>query len=67
MHDNSNVDSHLKGMIDKVTQAGSWAMWMGVFSRGWMDMLIAGGMTYHSARRLMTGKISKVITGSAEK
>jgi hypothetical protein len=27
-----------------------------------MEMLIAGGMSYHSARRLTTGKISKVIT-----
>jgi hypothetical protein len=61
MHDSSNIDSHLKGLIDKVTQAGSWAVWMGVFSRGWMEMLIAGGMSYHSARRL-TGKTSKVIT-----
>jgi hypothetical protein len=40
MHDTSNIDSHLKGMIDKVTQAGSWAVWMGVFSRGWMDMYV---------------------------
>ena len=61
MHDNSSINSHLKGLIDKVTQAGSWAVWMGVFSRGWREMLIAGGMSYHSARRL-TGKISKVIT-----
>jgi hypothetical protein len=61
MHGDSNIDSHLKELIDKVTQAGSWAVWMGVFSRGWMDILIAGGMTYHSTRRL-TGKISKIIT-----
>ena len=40
MHDNSNIDSHLKGMIDKVTQAGSRAVWMGVFSRGWMDIYV---------------------------
>jgi hypothetical protein len=40
--DNS-VDSHLKGLIEKVAQAGSWAVWMGVYSRGWMEMLIAGG------------------------
>jgi hypothetical protein len=60
MHDNSNIDSHLKRPIDKVMQAGSWAVRMGVFSRGWMDMLIlAGGMSYHSG---LTGKISKVIT-----
>ena len=58
--DNS-VDSHLKGLIEKVAQAGSWAVWMGVYSRGWMEMLIAGGMSYHSARKL-TGKLSKIIT-----
>jgi hypothetical protein len=61
MH-NNNVDCHLKGLIEKVAQAGSWAVWMGVFSRGWMEMLIAGGMSYHSARKL-TGKLSKIITG----
>ena len=33
---------------------------MGVYSRGWIEMLIAGGMSYHSARKL-TGKLSKVI------
>ena len=58
--DNS-VDSHLKGLIEKVAQAGSWAVWMGVYSRGRMEMLIAGGMSYHSARKL-TGKLSKIIT-----
>ena len=60
IHGCSNIDNRLKGLIENVTQAGSWAVWMGVFSRGWMEMLIAGGMTYHSARRL-TGRISKVI------
>jgi hypothetical protein len=34
---------------------------MGVYSKGWMEMLIAGGMSYHSARKL-TGKLSKIIT-----
>jgi hypothetical protein len=34
---------------------------MGVYSRGWLEMLIAGGMSYHSARKL-TGKLSKIIT-----
>jgi hypothetical protein len=56
MHGKSNIDSHLKVLIDKVTQAAWVAVWMGVFSRGWMDMLIAGGMSYHSARRLCLHK-----------
>jgi hypothetical protein len=34
---------------------------MGVYSREWMEMLIAGGMSYHSARKL-TGRLSKIIT-----
>jgi hypothetical protein len=34
---------------------------MGVYSRGWMEMLIAGGMSYHSARKL-TEKLRKIIT-----
>jgi hypothetical protein len=57
----NSVDSHLKGLIEKVAQAGSWAVWMGVYSRGWMEMLIEGGISYHSARKL-TGKLSKIIT-----
>ena len=60
IHDNQNIDTHLKELIDNVTSAGSWAVWMGVFSRGWMEMLVTGGMPYHRARRL-TSKISGVI------
>jgi hypothetical protein len=36
---------------------------MGVFTRGWMDLLVAGGMEYHRARSL-TGKLSQVISES---
>jgi hypothetical protein len=36
---------------------------MGVFTRGWMDLLVAGGMQYHRARSL-TGKLSRVISES---
>jgi hypothetical protein len=37
---------------------------MGVFTRGWIDLLIvAGGMKYHRARSL-TGKLSRVISES---
>jgi hypothetical protein len=28
----NNIDNHLKGLIENATQAGSWAVWMGVFS-----------------------------------
>jgi hypothetical protein len=36
---------------------------MGVYSRGWMEMLIAGGggVSQHSARKL-TSKLNKIIT-----
>ena len=46
MHDNSSINSHLKGLIDKVTQAGSWAVWMGVFSRMDGNGDCRGGMAY---------------------
>jgi hypothetical protein len=53
LHGNNSADSHLKRLIEKVAQARSWAVWMGVYSTGWMEMLIAGGgMSYHSARKL---------------
>jgi hypothetical protein len=32
-HDDNSVDSHLKGLIEKVAQAASWAVWMGVYSK----------------------------------
>jgi hypothetical protein len=50
IHGDNSVDSHLKGLIEKVAQPGSWAVWMGVYSRGWMEMLIAGGcrITVHA-------------------
>jgi hypothetical protein len=59
-----NMGSTLKELLEGVAQmAGSWALWMGVFTRGWMDLLVAGGMEYHRARSL-TGKLSKVISES---
>jgi hypothetical protein len=36
---------------------------MGVFTRVWMDLLVAGGMEYHRARSL-TGELSQVISES---
>jgi hypothetical protein len=34
-----------------------------IYERGWMDLLVAGGMEYHRARSL-TGKFSQVISKS---
>jgi hypothetical protein len=53
-----NMDSTLKELLEGVAQAGSWALWMGAFTRGWMDLLVAGGMEYHRARSL-TGNLVK--------
>jgi hypothetical protein len=36
---------------------------MGVFTKGWMELLVAGGMKYHRARSL-TGELSQVISES---
>jgi hypothetical protein len=53
--------SHLKGLIEKVAQAGSWAVWMGVLYRVDGNVDSRGGVSYHSASKL-TGKLSKIIT-----
>jgi hypothetical protein len=53
----------LKELFEGVAQAGSWALWMGVSTREWMDLLAAGGMDYHRARSL-TGKFRQVISES---
>jgi hypothetical protein len=47
--------------MEGVAEAGSWAVWMGVFSKSWMKLLVAGGFTFKRAR-IVTGKISAVIT-----
>jgi hypothetical protein len=54
-------DDELRQLIEGVASAGSWAVWMGVFSRSWMRLLVAGGLTYQRTR-IVTGKISAVIT-----
>jgi hypothetical protein len=54
-------EDELRQLIERVASAGSWAVWMGVFSRSWMKLLVAGGLTYKRAR-ITTGKISAVIT-----
>jgi hypothetical protein len=42
-------DDELRQLMEGVAEAGSWAVWMGVFSKSWMKLLVAG-------------KISAVIT-----
>jgi hypothetical protein len=54
-------DDELRQLMEGVADAGSWAVWMGVFSKSWMELLVAGGLTYKRAR-IVTGKISAVIT-----
>jgi hypothetical protein len=62
MHGDSNTDSHLKGLIDEVTQAGFWAMWMGagVLKRMVWNADSKWNDASYGARRL-TGHISKVL------
>ena len=45
-------DVELRELLEGVAAAaGSWAVWMGVFSRSWMKLLVAaGGLTYKRAR-----------------
>jgi hypothetical protein len=54
-------DGELQQLVTGVAEAGSWAVWMGLFSRSWMKLLVAGGLTYKRAR-IVTGKTSAVIT-----
>jgi hypothetical protein len=48
-----SMDSTLKELLEGVAQAGPWALWMGVFTRGRMGLLVAGGMEYHRAVALL--------------
>jgi hypothetical protein len=56
-------DEELRQLMEGVAEAGSWAVWinMGVFSKSWMKMFVAGGPTFKRAR-IVTGKISAIIT-----
>jgi hypothetical protein len=47
-------DEELRKLLEGVTEAGSWAVWMGVFSKSWMKLLVAGGLTFKRAR-IVTG------------
>ena len=46
------LDGEMQRLLETVAKAGSWSVWMGVFDRGWMELLQAGGMSYVRARRL---------------
>jgi hypothetical protein len=56
-------DVEMRELLEGVAAAGSWAVWMGVFSRSLMKLLTAGGLSYKRARgRIVTGKISAIIS-----
>ena len=57
------LDGEMQRLLEKVAKAGSWSVWMGVFDRGWMELLQAGGMSYVRARRL-TKRLCNVIRES---
>ena len=46
------LDAELRRLYEEVASAGSWAMWMGVFSRSWLRLLRLGGMGHKRAMRL---------------
>ena len=54
------LEGEMRELLESVAGAGSWAVWMGVFDRGWMRLLEAGGMSYQRARRL-TKRLCRVI------
>ena len=59
----AGLDGDLQRLLEDVAKAGSWSVWMGVFDRGWMELLQAGGMSYVRARRL-TKRLCNVIRES---
>ena len=59
----AGLDGDLQRLLEAVAKAGSWSVWMGVFDRGWMELLQAGGMSYVRARRL-TKRLCNVIRES---
>jgi hypothetical protein len=36
--------------MEGVAEADSWVVWMGVFSKSWMELLVAEGLTFKRAR-----------------
>ena len=59
----AELGGELQRLLEAVARAGSWSAWMGVFDRGWMELLQAGGMSYARARRL-TKRLCRVIRES---
>jgi hypothetical protein len=51
----------MRQLLEGAAAAGSWAVWMGVFSRSWMELLTAGSLSNKRAR-IVTGKISAIIS-----
>ena len=39
----AELGGELQRLLEAVARAGSWSAWMGVFDRGWMELLQAGG------------------------
>jgi hypothetical protein len=54
-------DDELRQLVEGVASAGSLAVWMGVFSRSWMKVLVAGGLTYKRAR-IVTGLVRPMLS-----
>ena len=57
-------DEELRQLVEGVAEAGSWAVWMGIFAfsrkAGWSCLLL-DGLTFKRAR-IVAGKTSAVIT-----
>jgi hypothetical protein len=54
-------DDELRQLMEGVAEVGSWAVWMGVFLKSWMKLLVAGGLPYKRAH-IVTGNISAITT-----
>ena len=52
--DGCELSGELRGLLEGVAKAGSWAVWMGIFDKGWMRLLEKGGVSHSRARRLTT-------------
>jgi hypothetical protein len=52
----------MTGVAGAPKWARSWAVWrMGVFSRSWMELLVASGLSTYKRAHIVTGKTSAVI------
>jgi hypothetical protein len=39
-------DDELRQLMEGVAEAGSWAVWLGVFSKSGMKLIVAGGLSH---------------------